>query len=60
MRELPEGWRQCEYCGCKTNAKVRACCRRGYQADRPVPNPYRNADAGVYGTEHVGQPVKKL
>jgi hypothetical protein len=27
--DLPEGWRKCEFCGCNTNAKLRACCQRG-------------------------------
>ena len=28
-----EGWRACEFCGCRTNAKARACCNRGREAD---------------------------
>ena len=26
-------WRTCEFCGCRTNAHVRACCARGRKAD---------------------------
>jgi hypothetical protein len=28
------GWRSCEYCGCRTNAAERICCRRGRDTDR--------------------------
>jgi len=24
----------CEFCGCNTNAKMRACCQKGQEADR--------------------------
>lgn len=27
-------FRQCEYCGCNTNAKQRACCNAGREVDR--------------------------
>lgn len=27
-------YRNCEFCGCLTNAKVRACCENGHAADR--------------------------
>lgn len=33
VRGLPKGWRKCEFCGCETNAKLRACCDRGKDAD---------------------------
>ena len=26
-------WRVCLYCDCKTNAKLRRCCNKGYEAD---------------------------
>lgn len=26
-------YRKCEFCGCNTNAQVRACCERGKAAD---------------------------
>jgi hypothetical protein len=28
------GMRRCEFCGCKTNAALRACCHSGNEADR--------------------------
>jgi len=27
-------WRSCEFCGCRTNATERVCCRRGRDTDR--------------------------
>ena len=27
-------WRQCEFCGCNTNAEERLCCASGRSADR--------------------------
>jgi len=27
-------WRQCEFCGCNTNAQERLCCASGRRADR--------------------------
>jgi hypothetical protein len=37
MVALPaSGWRSCEYCGCRTNAAERICCRRGRDGDRRV------------------------
>jgi hypothetical protein len=27
-------WRSCEFCGCRTNAAERVCCRRGRDTDR--------------------------
>jgi hypothetical protein len=27
-------WRQCEFCGCNTNAAERLCCATGRRADR--------------------------
>jgi len=32
-----EQWRKCEFCGCNTNAKARACCQEGRDADAPQP-----------------------
>lgn len=32
-------WRTCEFCGCYTNAKARACCDRGRDADQPATPP---------------------
>jgi hypothetical protein len=32
-------WRSCEFCGCRTNASERVCCRRGRDADRRNWNP---------------------
>jgi hypothetical protein len=29
----PDGFRKCEFCGCNTNARRRACCDRGRAAD---------------------------
>lgn len=29
-----DGYRTCNFCGCHTNAKVRACCENGHAADR--------------------------
>src|SRR5260370_23601021 len=28
------GWRSCEFCGCRTNATERVCCRRGCRNHR--------------------------
>jgi hypothetical protein len=36
---LPEGWRKCDFCGCTTNAKARACCDQGRAADRATSTP---------------------
>jgi hypothetical protein len=33
------GWRSCEFCGCRTNARERICCRRGRDTDRRHWNP---------------------
>ena len=33
------GWRSCEFCGCRTNATERVCCRRGRDTDRRYWNP---------------------
>jgi hypothetical protein len=27
-------WRQCEFCGCNSNAEERSCCATGRSADR--------------------------
>ena len=41
----PEQFRKCEFCGCNTNAKVRACCEKGKasdgmsDSDRQTPEP---------------------
>ena len=32
-------WRSCEFCGCRTNATERVCCRRGRDTDRHNWNP---------------------
>jgi hypothetical protein len=32
-------WRSCEFCGCRTNASERVCCRRGRDTDRHNWNP---------------------
>lgn len=29
-------FRTCEFCGCHTNARVRACCEKGRAADGPT------------------------
>lgn len=29
-----DGFRTCGYCGCRTNASLRACCDRGRDADK--------------------------
>lgn len=31
-------WRRCEFCRCQTNARLRACCDKGRDADRKTPN----------------------
>ena len=33
-------WRSCEFCGCRTNASERVCCRRGRDTDRHNWNPH--------------------
>src|ERR1700722_2580458 len=33
------GWRSCEFCGCRTNARERVCCGRGRDTDRRNWNP---------------------
>lgn len=36
--------RTCEFCKCRTNAKLRRCCDAGYKADlKPSPQPPPNA-----------------
>jgi hypothetical protein len=30
---IDEGLRICEFCGCRTNAHLRACCNKGREAD---------------------------
>ena len=30
----PVAWRDCEFCGCYTNAKLRRCCLKGSLADK--------------------------
>jgi len=30
----PFAFRKCEFCGCNTNARVRACCDEGRLADQ--------------------------
>jgi hypothetical protein len=37
--ELDTLWRSCEFCGCRTNAAERVCCRRGRDTDRRNWNP---------------------
>jgi hypothetical protein len=32
-KQLPDGWRKCEFCGCITNMKLRVCCSHGRNAD---------------------------
>lgn len=29
-----DGWRVCEFCGCHTNAQMRACCQKGHDLDK--------------------------
>lgn len=37
--------RTCEFCGCKTNARLRRCCNKGYEVDRaPVKASERRCD----------------
>jgi len=31
-------FRTCEFCGCNTNARQRACCEQGRDADRKTTN----------------------
>lgn len=37
-RIWPPRWRICEFCGCNTNARLRACCEQGRDADLKTPN----------------------
>jgi hypothetical protein len=32
--QSPAGYRKCEFRGCNTNARMRACCEQGRQADK--------------------------
>jgi hypothetical protein len=34
VADSTEKWRQCEFCGCNTNAEERLCCASGRSADR--------------------------
>lgn len=38
-REVDEGFRLCEFCGCRTNAKMRACCETGRAVDSATSPP---------------------
>lgn len=58
-------YRNCEFCGCFTNAKVRACCKRGYVADReakdagvPVVDPIRTAAEELLNRLYAEYPEK--
>jgi len=35
---MTNGYRICEFCGCNTNAALRACCEAGRAADRAPPS----------------------
>jgi hypothetical protein len=52
------GWRKCEFCGCNTNAKVRACCQRGKDADGVIGPPAPPVVARVF--IEVGQSPRFL
>ena len=45
------GYRNCEFCGCHTNAAIRACCDKGRDADR---------NAGVTVTQPPEPPQPSL
>jgi hypothetical protein len=30
---MSNGFRNCEFCGCHTNAQIRRCCQKAYEAD---------------------------
>jgi hypothetical protein len=50
--EQDSPWRSCEFCGCRTNATERVCCRRGRDTDRrnwnpPVANPPGASPSGA-------------
>lgn len=34
LLDLKIGFRKCEFCGCRSNAKSRACCEKGREADK--------------------------
>jgi hypothetical protein len=38
------GYRICEFCGCHTNAKARACCDAGRDADKALAQPAQEPD----------------
>jgi hypothetical protein len=40
------GWRKCEFCGCNTNAKARACCEKGRAAAGVAPCPNASMAGG--------------
>lgn len=47
-RTLDPGFRICEFCGCNTNARLRARCRAGREADS-APKQEASADAAAMG-----------
>lgn len=46
--------RNCEFCGCHTNANVRACCRRGKDAD--LRRIIEEADAAIAARQPEREP----
>ena len=46
--------RQCEFCGCRTNARLRACCENGRKADaEQTPAPPSRGDTVYACREHT-------
>jgi hypothetical protein len=56
LAQPADSYRTCEFCGCHTNANIRACCEQGKQADLTSAGPSEGAKtalrAGTIG--HVG------
>jgi hypothetical protein len=49
------GYRICEFCGCHTNAKARACCDAGRDADKALAQPAQEPD-WVWACNECGSP----
>lgn len=59
------GYRNCEFCGCHTNAAMRACCDQGKQADQVLAqmfagNPLEMPLDGQFGLTLDGMRKAKL
>lgn len=52
LLDLKIGFRKCEFCGCRSNAKSRACCEKGREADKLSSAPAAQPEDGELETRH--------